>query len=195
MESSPGMIWATLVPEMDVRTKGTVTPTSTPSASPYDIDSAATMRLASRFTFTWTTSSSNAGLPSVSLGFRLPGETSACVKLKSRRSSGTPRSREKFIWVSATPMNQRPRPSVWARSANTGPAEVAVRTGTPPSKWKVVPDDAEVIGVLETLMPIAEPRNDTNVPPLDSAEGMKWNPWPWPKVAVSRHTRREQDPK
>ena len=43
------------------------------------------------------------------------------------------------IPVTLAPTKKRPRPSVWVRSAKIGPAEIDVRTGTPPTTENVAP--------------------------------------------------------
>src|SRR5688500_20390636 len=58
-----------------------------------------------------------------------PGKsTLACVKVRRRLSRSTPRSIWKLAPDRCRPTSTRPRPSVWARSPNTGPAEKEVRT-------------------------------------------------------------------
>ena len=58
-----------------------------------------------------------------------------------------------------------------------GPADVDVRTGTPPSKRNVSPPLVEPIGALATLPPIAVVRNAMMLPFSDTADGTKCEPW------------------
>jgi hypothetical protein len=101
----------------------------------------------------------------------------AWVKVKRRFSRSSPRSALKFTPVRLSATSTRPRPRVWARSPKIGPAEAEVRTGTPPSKLKVVPPLVALTGTLETLLPIELVRNEITVLLLATAAGTKWLPW------------------
>ena len=74
-------------------------------------------------------------------------------------------------------MNSRPRPSVWARSAKMGPAEIEVRTGVAPSNRKVSPPFDALTGMLETEALTELVRNEMMVAFPSTAAGMKCDPW------------------
>jgi hypothetical protein len=103
----------------------------------------------------------------------------AWVKVNPRFLRSTPRSDVKLAPVRVMPARIRPRPIVCARSPKMGPAEVEVRTGTPPSKRKVEPPLVALIGRLATLLPIELVRNEMMVALLPTADGMKWSPCSW----------------
>jgi hypothetical protein len=88
-------------------------------------------------------------------------------------SIGTPRSVEKLNEFRPTPATARPRPSVCARSAKIGPADVDVFTGTPPSKRKVTPLDVDPIGMLPMLVAIAPVMNPIMLAFSATADGTK----------------------
>jgi len=75
-----------------------------------------------------------------------------------------------------TPASTRPRPSVCARSAKIGPAEVDVLIGTPPSKRNVSPLVVAPIGTLATLAPSDPVTNAITEPFSAATEGRKWVP-------------------
>ena len=87
--------------------------------------------------------------------------TFSCVKISSMSLSGTPRSDVKWNVLRPMPTTDRPCPSVCARSAKIGPAELEVLTGTPPSNLKLTPPDVAPIGKLPTLVEIA-PRDEAD---------------------------------
>jgi hypothetical protein len=53
----------------------------------------------------------------------------------------------------------------------------------------VVPPEDELIGVLDTLMPIADVRNETTVPPDVRVALMKCVPWFTPVTVSGRRSR------
>src|SRR2546426_529214 len=87
----------------------------------------------------------------------------------------TPRNDSKCWRLTFAPTKTRPRPRVWARSANTGPGETEVLTGAPPSKWNVDPPLVVLTGMFATFWLIAVPMNEMSVPLSDTAEGTKWS--------------------
>src|SRR6266566_6359262 len=89
----------------------------------------------------------------------------------------TPRSVANRKPVLLIPANTRPRPSVCARSAKIGPADVEVGTGAPPSKRNVTPPLVEPIGMLATLAPRASVMKEISDAFSAFEEGMKWRPW------------------
>ena len=101
--------------------------------------------------------------------------TFTCVKVISIPLKLTPRSVSKCSRFTFAPTKTRPRPSVWARSANTGPGEAEVLTGTPPSKRNVEPPLVALTGTFATLPLIALLMNEMRVPFSARAEGMKWS--------------------
>ncbi|AHG91600.1 hypothetical protein J421_4063 [Gemmatirosa kalamazoonensis] len=105
--------------------------------------------------------------------------TFSCVNASCTFDSGTPRSdvKRNALWVA--PASTRPRPSVVARSAKIGPADVDVFTGMPPSKRKVTPPLVEPMGVFATLVPIASTRKPMMEPFCAAEDGTKCVPCAW----------------
>src|SRR5207247_2568050 len=105
--------------------------------------------------------------------------TFTCVKVISIPLKLTPRSVSKCSRFTFAPTKTRPRPSVWARSANTGPGGTEVRTGTPPSKRNVEPPLVALTGTFATLPLIALPMKEMSAPFSARAAGMKWLACSW----------------
>ena len=91
----------------------------------------------------------------------------------------TPRSVANRKPVRLIPASTRPRPSVCARSAKIGPADVDVRTGTPASNRNDSPPLVEPIGIPAMLMPSASVMKEMRAPFSALEEGMKWRPCAW----------------
>src|SRR6185312_15858325 len=176
-----GITCASLCPCRLVDTSGTTTPRSNQSVTPYVAYMLVTATLRSRLSRNCMMSFSSTGIPifeqSPPAIESQPGKfTFSCVKISSMSFIGTPRSVEKWNELRFTPTSARPWPSVWARSAKIGPADVDVFTGTPPSNRKVTPPDDAPIGKLPTLVDSAPPMNPIKLPFADTADGTKCEP-------------------
>ena len=88
----------------------------------------------------------------------------------------TPRSVENPNDVRLSPTSARPLPSVCERSAKIGPAEVEVRTGTPPTNWNVSLPLVEPIGMLLMLEASASPIVEISALFSALEAGMKCSP-------------------
>src|SRR2546429_4006334 len=175
-----GMIWALLVPRSEADTIGSTTPMSTLSSSPkltkndVTVMSRSSARRSAITSFSWVGTPYGVQLEPTRLSQAGP-VTFWCVNVISIPFRLTPRSAAKCMRFTFAPTKTRPRPRVWARSANTGPAETEVRTGTPPSNRKVEPPLVALTGRLATLPLMALLMNEMSVPFSERAAGMKWS--------------------
>ena len=94
-----------------------------------------------------------------------PGKsTFSCVKVSWMSCMFTPRSVAKLKLVRLMPTSSLSLPSVAARSAKMAPAEVEVRSGTPPSNRKVSLPLVEPIGMPLMLWPSASLMSEMSAP-------------------------------
>src|SRR6478609_9599464 len=109
-----------------------------------------------------------------------PGKlTFWCVNVSWMSCMFTPRSVAKLKLVRLMPTSTRPLPRVAARSAKMAPADVDVRSGTPPSKRNVSLPLVEPIGMALMLWPSASPMSEMSVPFSALDAGMKCSPCTW----------------
>src|SRR5712671_799612 len=114
-----------------------------------------------------------------------PGKlTFWCVNVRPILCMSTPRSVANREPVRLMPASTRPPPSVCARSAKIGPADVDVRTGTPPSKRKVSPPLVDPLGMLATLAPSASVMKAISEAFSALDDGMKWRPWACSEIGL-----------
>src|ERR1700694_1325031 len=178
-DSANEMICASLVPTREVDTIGSATPMSTRSSSPKLMKNDVTVMSMSSASRNAITSFSSRGTP---YGAQLlpsmlsqAGElTFWWTKFKRMSSRLTPRSVAKCRRFMFAPTNTRPPPSVWARSANTGPGETDVRTGAPPSKRNVEPPLVALTGMPATFPLMALLMKEIRMPFCVLADVRKW---------------------
>ena len=157
-----GLSCAKLSPRKSACTIGSTRPTSKRSFTPYVTYAEVTRTSRSIESRNAMTSFSNAGTPYLvqspaKIASQPAKSTSSCVKVSSMSFMLTPRSVANPNEVRLMPTSARPRPRVCERSAKMGPAEVEVRTGTPPTNWNDSLPLVEPIGMLLMLEASASP--------------------------------------
>ena len=88
----------------------------------------------------------------------------------------TPRSVLNLNPLRFAPARILPLPSVCGRSAKIGPADVDVRTGTPPTNLKVSAPLVDPIGMFDTLLLSASVMNSMTARLPCAEDGMKCLP-------------------